>query len=112
MVTKVGAGQYEVNRERLNAELEDMDKLLRQARAVPHRQNGKTVGFKVVGIRSNSLFRSLGLRSGDVLTSVNGESLDSINKAFGLFEQLKSSDQLTLGLKRRGQDQNFDYSIR
>ena len=56
-----------------------MDKLLRQARAVPHRQNGKTVGFKVVGNRSNSLFRSLGLRSGDVLTSVNGESLDSIN---------------------------------
>ena len=112
MVNKVGDGQFEVNRSRLNEELEDMDALLRQARAVPHRQDGQTVGFKVVGVRSNSLFRSLGIRSGDVLTSVNGESLDSLNKALGLFEQLRSSDNLSLSVQRRGQDRTLEYSIR
>ena len=112
MVNKVGDGQYEVNRSRLNEELEDMDRLLRQARAVPHRQDGQTVGFKVVGVRSNSLFRSLGIRSGDILTSVNGESLNSLNKALGLFEQLRSSDNLSLSVQRRGQDKTLEYSIR
>ncbi|MAD60751.1 MAG: hypothetical protein CMH49_04430 [Myxococcales bacterium] len=111
-VKEVSPGRFEVDRAMLDEQLNDLDNLVRQARVIPHYKRGKPAGFKVVGIRSNSIFRHLGLKSGDVLKSVGGEELTSINKALGLFEKLKSSDNLNLDLERRGKVSSFEYNIK
>ena len=111
-IKEISPGNYEVDRAMLDEQLADLDNLIRQARVIPHYKRGKPAGFKVVGIRSNSIFRHLGLKSGDVLKSVGGEELTSINKALGLFEKLKTSDNVSLSIERRGKGSDIDYTIR
>ena len=111
-IKEVSPGRFEVDRAMLDEQLADLDSLMRQARAIPHYKRGKPAGFKVVGIRSNSIFRHLGLKSGDVLKSVGGEELTSINKAFGLFEKLKSSENFSLDIERKGKVSSFEYNIK
>ena len=111
-IKEVSPGRFEVDRAMLDEQLADLDNIVRQARVIPHYRQGKPVGFKVVGIRSNSIFRHLGLKSGDVLKSVGGEELTSINKALGLFEQLKSSNNVNLDIERLGKSKNFEYNIK
>ena len=96
----------------LDEQIANLDSIMNQARVIPHYRQGKPVGFKVVGIRSNSIFRHLGLKSGDVLKSVGGEELTSINKALGLFEKLKTSDNVSLDVERLGKGQTLDYTIK
>lgn len=111
-IKEISPGNFEVDRAMLDEQLADLDNLIRQARVIPHYKRGKPAGFKVVGIRSNSIFRHLGLKSGDVLKSVGGEELTSINKALGLFEKLKTSDSLSLDLERRGKGHSYGYEIK
>ena len=111
-IKEVSPGRYEVDRAMLDEQLADLDNIIRQARVIPHYSQGKPAGFKVVGIRSNSIFRHLGLKSGDVLKSVGGEELTSINKALSLFDKLKTSNNVAIDIERLGKPSTFEYNIR
>lgn len=110
-VKKTGPYDYQIDRGMLDDQLKDLSKLGSQARVVPNYRNGKYEGFKLVGVRPGSLYRSIGVRSGDVIKSVNGKAIDSPNKALELFEQLKSSSNIQLEIERRGQPKQLNYAI-
>lgn len=86
--------------------------LLRQARAVPFLENGKTTGFEIQMIRAGSLIAELGLQKGDILREVNGLPLDSPEKALQIFGQLRQAKQISISLERRGKAMTFAYEIR
>ena len=111
-ITKKGQGQYEVERSMLDEQLEDLTKLSRQARVIPHYVKGKTQGFKIVGVRPNSLYSALGIRSGDILKGVNGEQITSPTKALQFLEALKTTSQVTIDIERRKQKKTFEYEIK
>jgi len=110
-VTKTGAYDYQVSRSMIDKELGDMAKLQREARVVPHFKDNQYQGFKLVGVRPGSLYRSLGIRSGDIITSVNGTKIDNPGKALELFDQLKKSSNINVDIERRGQPRQLTYSI-
>jgi len=110
-VKKTGPYDYQIDRGMLDEQLQDLSKLGSQARVVPNYRNGKYEGFKLVGVRPGSLYRSIGVRSGDVIKSVNGKAIDSPNKALELFEQLKASSSIQLEIERRGQPKQLNYAI-
>ncbi len=110
-VKKTGPYDYQIDRGMLDEQLQDLSKLGSQARVVPNYRNGKYEGFKLVGVRPGSLYRSIGVRSGDVIKSVNGKPIDSPNKALELFEQLKKSSNIQLEIERRGQPKQLNYAI-
>lgn len=74
-------------------------KLTRQAKVRPRKNNP---GFKLYRIRRGSVPHLLGIRSGDVLMSVNGRELDSIDDAMGTYQKLRNASRLELTLDRRG----------
>lgn len=111
-VKKTGANAYEIDRQMLNEQLEDLNALGRQARVIPHYRDGKPQGFKIVGVRPGSLYSHIGVRSGDVLQSVNGEEISSPNKALELYERLKNSDNVTVDVERRGRKVTLEYQIK
>ena len=111
-ITKKGTGQYEVERAMLDEQLEDLTNLSRQARVIPHYVKGKTEGFKIVGVRPNSLYSELGIRSGDILKGVNGEQITSPTKALEFLEALKTTPQVTIDIERRNQKQTIEYEIK
>jgi len=111
-VKKTGAYDYEIDRAMLDEQLQDLTALGTQARIVPNYRSGKYEGFKLVGVRPGSLYRAIGIRSGDVIKTINGKPIDSPNKAIELFDRLKASSNIALEIERRGQPKELNYTIK
>ncbi len=112
-VKQTGPWEYQIDRGMLNEQLQDLAKLGREARVIPNydKDSGTYKGFKLIGVRPNSLYRSLGIRSGDVIQQINGEELSSPGKALELFTQLQNSSSITLDIMRRGKQHTMSYKI-
>lgn len=103
---------FSVAENELDQALENLPLLLTQARAVPYFKDGKAVGLRMFAIRKGSMYEKIGLKNGDILKTVNGNSLGDVTQAMKLFEQLKSERDLKLNLERNGQSKDFSYEIR
>ncbi len=112
-IKQMSEWEYQIDRNRLNEELQDMGKLGRDARVMPNydRDSGTYQGFKLIGVKPNSLYRAIGIRSGDVLLQVNGQELSSPTKALELFNQLQTSNNITIDIMRQGQKHSLVYKI-
>jgi general secretion pathway protein C len=84
---------------------------MEQATLRPHIENGQASGISITGIKPNAIFRKMRLRNGDIITGVNGNSIDSVEDAVKFVEQLSSGSDIQLQIKRRGREQSLDYSI-
>lgn len=91
--------------------LADVNNLLTQVNIQPHFQDGKQDGILLSRIKPRSFFLRMGLRNGDIITGVNGKPLQSVDDALKLYENLISSENLSLQLKRRGRPRTIDYSF-
>lgn len=102
----------EVDAAKLDAALENLPLLLTQARAVPYFKNGRSVGLRMFAIKNGSLFQEIGLKNGDILKTINGNSLADITQAIKLFEKLKEERSIELSLERSKKDVVYNYSIK
>ena len=72
-------------------------------------------GFRLSRVKKGTVPNLLGLRSGDVLTGINGQPLDSLDGAMKLYARLRNASHLTVDLTRnRGgqrQELRLDISI-
>ena len=91
--------------------MENLGQLMEQATLRPHIEGGQPAGISITGIKPNAIFRKMRLRNGDVITGVNGNSIDSVEDALKVFEELSSGTNIQLQIKRRGREQSLDYSI-
>lgn len=101
-----------VDEAELDRALENLPLLLTQARAVPFFKEGRAVGLRLFAIKSGSLFEKIGLQNGDVLKTVNGNSLGDLSQAMQLFQKLKEERSITVVLDRNLQEKEFNYQIR
>lgn len=95
-----------LRRSQVDDAFNNINDLMKQAYARPHRD-----GIQVVRIKQGSFFRRLGLRNGDIITGVNGQEIRSVQDALGLYENLRSSDNVNVQFKRRGRDWSIRYKI-
>ncbi len=112
LVKKVGTNRYEIDRSAVNEAMEDLGALSRQIRIRPHSKSGKMVGFRILRVQNNTMFDAIGLQRGDILQSVNGETVDNAGAALQLLDKLKNASNLTLTLERRGKPVDVEYSIK
>lgn len=68
-------------------------------------------GFKVVYIKPKSHFSQLGLQKGDVIKSVNGIVLDSLQAAMDIYKQADNMEAMTMVIERNNQEVEFEYEI-
>ena len=92
--------------------LENQADLMRQARVVPEQENGRTVGIRMFGIRSDTLLGTLGMENGDRLQTINGFDMSSPEKALEAYARLRTADKLTVQVNRGGKNMNLDYNIK
>ena len=110
-IKRSGAYNYTVDRRTLQEELKDVARLQSEARSVPSYKDNRFQGIKLIGVRPGSLYRALGVRSGDVLTAVNGQPINSPTKALDLFQALRSASNVKVEIERRGQTKTLNYTI-
>lgn len=101
---------FTIPRDEVNKALANINRLYTEIRAVPYFKNGKANGFKLLNVKSGSLFDKLGLRRGDILKSINGRVLD-IQSGLQTFNDLKNEAQFNLEIERRGVEQTYNYEI-
>lgn len=96
----------------VDAALANLPLLLTELRAVPYFKDGQAVGLRLFAIKSGSLFDKIGLKNGDILKSINENSLADFTQAIKLFEKLKAERSLKVQLERNKEEKTFSYSIR
>jgi general secretion pathway protein C len=79
---------------------------------MPHEENGEVIGFKVYGIRRDSLFGKLGLENGDLIQSINDIPMTGADKALQAYGRLRMADRISITVTRRGQAITMNYNIR
>lgn len=53
----------------------------------------------------------MGLNNGDIITGANGKKIKTVNDAMGLYNGLKSSDKVSIQIRRAGQSEELEYNI-
>ena len=107
-----GSNRWEVEQKSIDTVLNNLSVLSQDARVVPDFSGGKQRGFKLFSIKPGSVYSKIGVRNGDILTTVNGYGLDSPDKILEVYGKLKDSSQITVEILRRGKPLSLEYSIR
>ena len=109
--TKSRRQKITLKRSQIESSVKNVNELLKQVKIRPHTENGRAAGLMLSSIQRGSIFRRMGLRSGDIITGVNGSSLVSVDDALKIYENMKSSSNMSIEIKRRGRNRTIDYNI-
>ena len=104
-------------REAVQAAIANLPELLNSAFAAPrYREDvgGQRVidGFVVTQVRPSGAAERLGLRTGDVILDVNGQTLDGMPTVMRLFGQLQSTPQVTVTVLRDGRRMSVVFNTK
>lgn len=112
-ITGDGETNFTIDRATLNAALGNMDELSGMARALLHRgPDGEYDGYRLSAIRRDTLPDKVGIRNGDIIHSVNGLPINSLDGAMKALDALKTQPNLKVEVTRRGQPTTLNYDIR
>ena len=101
-----------LDRREVDQAINDLPKLLSQARAVPVMVNGAMNGFRLDYIAPSSFYEKIGLQYGDVLKQVNGVEIRDPGTMLTLFQQLRNERTVKLDVMRNNQRTTMTYDIR
>lgn len=88
-----------------------LGRFLQRARVEPTLEDGHFVGFRVVELVPDSFWGHTDLRPGDVVTHVNGTSIEDPNQAYDVFESLRSANAIEVRLLRGGEPRTLRFPI-
>ena len=91
--------------------LEDPSKVADYIRVQPVNSGSGLTGYRIYPGRDRSVFAAAGLRPGDIVTAVNGTSLNDPARSLQLLNDLSQSSQINLTVDRGGQPQSFSINL-
>jgi general secretion pathway protein C len=86
---------------------ENLTKLSDVIRPTPYLVNGEQAGYRVYPGRNRQQFSALGLRPGDLIKDIDGQSLTDPTQAMQIFQSLGTAEQVTVTVERNGQPQTI-----
>ncbi len=84
---------------------------LNYVRATPARAGGKFIGFRLQAGRERGALKELGLKPGDIVTSINGVQIDSPAKGMQAMQALGQGDNINVTLLRGGQETSLSLVL-
>lgn len=110
-IEKIDDTHYRLPRATVDALLADPSTMAKGARVVPAIRNGQPDGFKLYAIRPSSVYARLGFQNGDTIRAINGYEMTSPDKALELYTKVRSANDLTFDLWRRGKSVMLNVEI-
>jgi general secretion pathway protein C len=101
--------QYTVNRESIQQQIQRPE-FLSQALIVPNAGGG----FLVREVQPGSLYEKLGVRVGDVIRSVNGQTVNNIDDVMKLYQSMGGLEQagnIAVEISRAGRNERLQYQL-
>ena len=91
--------------------LSNPSSLMELVRISEARENGEIVGYKVRPGKDRSRFESMGFQNNDVVTSINGITLDNPSGALQVFQMMRTAKEATFELQRAGEPVNLVVNL-
>lgn len=113
-ITEAATGQeIIITRNQIEKTVKNVHELMTQAQITPHFKGGTigAAGLYISAIKSDSIFKKMGLRDQDVIMGIDGSAIKSLDDALDLYQNLKNSDRMRLQVERRGQVVELNYAI-
>jgi len=79
-----------------------MDQLIGNARVVPYYRGGQPYGFRVSNVVEGSQVYEHGMRSGDIIKSVNGIPIKTPQDALNAYQELQNGTTVQMEVERQG----------
>jgi general secretion pathway protein C len=105
-IKRLGPNDFSLPRNIIGEKLKD-PQFLRAAHIMPRKEGG----FLVRRLKKGSLYEKIGLRQGDVITSVNGEPLNSIQDAMTHYSKLNTLSQVQIEVTRNGKPEMLQFHL-
>jgi len=83
-----------------NSQAQAFENILNVAKIEPFIENGQVKGLRIDGVEQEPMAQFLGLKNGDVITTINGQLLTDKQKAFQVYKKVRSQPQLDMELLR------------
>lgn len=90
---------------------QDPQSVMDLVRTEPVREGGRQIGYRVSPGRDRQLLSRFGLRSGDVVTMVNGVRLDNPTKGLEVMQDLQTAGQISIEVVRNGVTQEVSFAV-
>lgn len=109
-----GQTQFELKKADVMKMTSNLQSILMQASGQPviDPTTGMMNGYRINNIQPNSLFSKLGLQKMDVIKGVNGNPIDSMQKAMELYKALMNESKITVSVDRGGRKVDLNFSIK
>jgi general secretion pathway protein C len=82
--------------------MKNMDQLLGSARVVPYYRGGQPYGFRVSDVAEGAKVYELGVRTGDIIKSINGVPIRTPQDALNAYQELQSNTNVQMEIERQG----------
>ena len=82
--------------------MKNMDQLLGSARVVPYYRGGQPYGFRVSDVAEGAKVYELGMRTGDIIKSINGVPIRTPQDALNAYQELQSNTNVQMEIERQG----------
>jgi general secretion pathway protein C len=86
---------------------QNVSRLADVIRPTPFFQNGQQQGYRVYPGRDRRQFAALGLRPGDLIKQIDGQSLTDPTQAMQIFQSLGTASEVTVTVERNGTQQTL-----
>jgi type II secretion system protein C len=91
---------------------EEIPRILAETAVAPVTEEGRVVGVQITRLAEGTLLSDAGLRTGDVLTRINGTDIDGMATLIGLWPRLQSATELRATVVRNGQPFSLLVTLR
>jgi type II secretory pathway component PulC len=100
-----------VNRDFLNNQIENEQKLVNDISLREKKQLGNIIGFEILSVTKNSFFDKVNIKKGDIIKSVNNQDVNDYNKLLSLYKNIDDMDLLIIKINRKNKDMELRYEI-
>ena len=90
---------------------EEMNRILSETAIRPVTEDGRVVGVRLTRVAQDSLLTDAGLRSGDVLTNINGTEIDGMATLISLWPRLQGATSLQAKGLRDGRPLSISLNL-
>ncbi|MEZ4236791.1 MAG: type II secretion system protein GspC [Myxococcota bacterium] len=112
-VSPLGDNKFAVSRDLFDKNINDLEGISRMGRALLHRgPDGEFDGYRLSAIRRNTLADQLGIKNGDIIHSVNGQPLNSVQSAMNAYNTMRTESNFCFEISRRGSPTELCYEVR
>ena len=112
-INRVGSRErlYVIDREAVEAAFADPQSVLDTVDIMPARFFNREVGFRIAAFEPQSIFTKMGLRSGDLLLTVNDGEIAGPQEATSFFETIRKGGDIDLTVRRRARTYHINLLI-